>query len=213
MQRSVKTALAGVAVVGAVALATGAATPATARDDNSHALLVQLPDGALEQIEYTGPVIPQVTLSGSPAGAEMPLAAPGADQAFAAFERMAALMDQQAATMMQQVVQMPGFPAAVPGLPPGVSGYSVVTTVSNGHACTRSTEVRYTGRGLQPQTVSSLSGDCDGGSQTGTAPAGAPASSEPAARAHTIRVRYDAPALRHSLVRQAFYQRGQNRAD
>ena len=213
MQRSVKTALAGVAVAGALALAAGAATPATARDQDSHTLLVQLPNGAVEQIEYTGPIAPRVTLSGSPFGAEMALAAPGADPAFAAFERMAALMDQQAASMMQQAAQMPGLPDAMPGLPPGVSGYSVVTTVSNGHACTRSTEVRYTGHGLQPQTVSNLSGDCGAGSRAGTIPAGAPVVGEPAARPRTVRVRYDAPTLPHSLVRQAFYQRGQNPAD
>ena len=207
MQTFVKTTLAGVALAGAVALAAGAATPATARDGDSHTLLVQLPSGAVEQIEYTGPIAPRVMLSAAP----LEFSPRSDDPVFAAFERMTAMMDQQAASMLQQVAQMPAM--AGPGLPPGVSGYSVVTTISDGHACTRSTEVSYGGRGMQPQTVSNVSGDCGAGAQQGNGPAAMPVPGEPAARPHTIRVRYDAPVRHHPLVNEAFYQHGQYPAD
>ena len=208
MQRSLKTSFAGLALIGGLALGAVATAPAHARDEDTHMLLVQLPNGAVEQIEYTGPVVPRVVLAPAALGAM-----PGFDDdpAFAAFQRMAALMDQQAAAMLQQVAQTPALTGAIPGLPPGVSGYSMVTTISNGHACTRETEVRYGGRGMQPQTVSNVSGDCDGVEQprTHTVPADLPTPAEPAAPAsqpRTIRVKASTPTMAHGLVREAFYQ-------
>ena len=209
MQRSFKKSLAGLAVLGAVAVAAAMTAPAQARDEDTHTLLVQLPNGAVEQIEYTGPVAPRIVL-GPVAYAAVPGFGHGfsSDPAFAAFEHMAAMMDQQAAAMLQQVAQMPGLTSAMPELPPGVSGYSVVTTINNGHACTRETEVRYDGRGMQPQTVSNVSGDCGGMEQphTHTVPAELPAPAAPVSQPRTLRVRATTPAIDHGLVREAFYQ-------
>ena len=201
MRRLTKTILGGVAVAGAAVLAMGAATPASAGDGAAHTLLLQLLNGQVEQIEYIGPVAPRVTV-----------AAMDQDPVFAAFQQMAALMDQQAAAMLQQVAQMPA--GAMPNLPPGVSSYSVVTAVEGGHACTRSTEVRYDGRGLQPQTVSHLSGDCGALPEERTTPAELPAPAEPAPTPpQTIRVKYSAPKLNHALVHEAFYQHASTRTN
>ena len=199
MQTSLKAIVTGAVVAGAVALATGAANPAAARGDDTHTLLVQLPNGAIEQIEYTGPVAPRIVLT--------PSAARPAFNQFAAFDQIAALMDQQAAAMLQQVASMPGWNGAAPALPPGVSGTSTVITVSNGHACTRSTEVRYDGQAAQPHVVSNVSGDCGAGAALEqTVPAEQQAPAEPTVQPHTIRVKANGPALHHGLVQEAFYQ-------
>ncbi len=198
MRSSLKAILAGSVVAGAMALAVGAATPAVARDDDSHVLLVQLPGGAMEQIEYTGRVAPRLVLAPSPFAI---------DPTFAAFNRMAALMDRQAAGMLHQVAEMPGWNGALPALPPGVSGYSSVTTISDGRACTHTTEIRYDGRGMQPQTVSDVSGDCGAvTSPQRSVPVEQPASVGPTARLRTIRVKATLPSARRPLLQEAFYQ-------
>ena len=197
MRTSLKAIVTGVAMAGAVALATGTANPAVARDDDTHTLLVQLPNGAVQQIQYSGPVAPRLVLA--------PAAMDPAFEQFAAFDQMAALLDQQAAAMLQQVASMPGWNVAAQALPPGVSGTSTVITVSNGHACTRSTEVRYDGQAAQPHVVSKLSGDCGRAPQQAV-PAEQPAPAEPAAPPRTIRVKATSPVLHHGLVQEAFYQ-------
>ena len=203
MRIGVTTILTGTPLAGAAALAFAAATPATAEGGDAQTVLVQLPNGQIEQVDDAGPLAPQVMMA---TPAEMRAQALGMNPAFAAFQQMAAMMDQQAATMLQQVAQTPMMSAAMPNLPPGVSGYSVVTTISNGRACTRSTEIRYDGNGLQPRTVSNLSGDCGAGPDQPATPAELPPAAAPATRPHTIRVRYTRPALARPLVHEAFYQ-------
>ena len=202
LQSSLTAILTGTALAGAAALAFAAATPATAEGSDTHTLLVQLPNGQVEQIDYAGPVAPQVMMA---TPTDMHAQAFGMDPAFAAFQQMAAMMDQQAARMLQQVARTP-MSAAMPNLPPGVSGYSVVTTISNGRACTRSTEIRYDGNGLQPRTVSNLSGDCAAAPDQPATPAELPPAAAPATRPHTIRVKYTRPAAARPLLREAFYQ-------
>ena len=206
MRNPFKTAFAGTVLVAAVALAAGARTPAAAGDGQTHTMLVQLPNGAIEQIDYTGDVAPQIVLSPS----RVTFAAP--DPAFAAFERLSALMDRQADSMLQQVAQMPAWSGTMPNLPSGVSGYSVVTTISGNGACTRSTQVTYLGGNLKPQTVSNHSGNCGAEpdhSSDHSSPAETPVPrqpSEPASRPHTITVKAGGVSPYHRMVREAFYQ-------
>jgi hypothetical protein len=176
-----------VAGVAAIALA-GASGLALAQGSDSHVLTVQLPNGAVEQIRYTGDVPPQIIL------------APQAEQIgspFAMLERLSAEMDRQAAVMFQAMDTLAAQPfpgnlteAGMGGLPDGALSTSIVSTRSGSGVCSRSIEVTYTGHG-QPKVVSQTSGDC--GAQR-MVPAELPAVRPPAHPAGTIEVKAEGPA-------------------
>jgi hypothetical protein len=193
MRTSFLTILAGAAIAGSLALAAGAGTPAAARDGDTHTLFVQLPNGAVEQIEYTGDIAPRVVFPMMAPVASMP------DPAFAQMDRIMAMMDRQAASLMQQVTDMPAWSGRMPNLPPGTSGYSVVTTFTSNGACTRSTRVTYTGGDATPQTVSNVSGDCSAVPSRGTVPAEAPTPVQPRAP-HTIQVKANTQPQTYELA-------------
>jgi hypothetical protein len=178
--RIIQTALlAGVAAIACVGVAAMAASP----KPQTHVLTVQLPDGSVEQIQYTGDVTPQVVLApaGMPVGAFAPLAGTApADSPFAMLERMSAEMDRQMAEMMRnaRAIPMPDVPglgqvqqADLAKLPPGTQSYSFVSTINGGKACTRSVQITQ-GSDQKPRVVSQTSGDCAG--QAGAAPGPAP---------------------------------------
>ena len=158
----------------AVVLAIGAAVPAMAQSGQVHVLTVQLPGGALEQIQYIGDVPPHVVLVPTAAAAPL-MATPSAmpnpfamTNPFAMMQRISALMDQQAAAMMRQVQAMDAG-AAMPALPPGASGSSFASTMSGNGVCMRSVSITFNGGDAAPKMVSSTSGDC-GPSHGGGAP-------------------------------------------
>jgi len=176
-----------VAGVAAIALA-GASGLALAQGSDSHVLTVQLPDGAVEQIRYTGDVPPQIIL----APRAEPIGSP-----FAMLERLSAEMDRQAAVMFQAMDTLAAQPfpgtlteAGMRGLPGGGQTYSIVSTGSGSGVCSRSIEVTYTGHG-QPKVVSQTSGDCGAERPVPTA---LPAAQPPAHPAGTIEVKAEGPA-------------------
>nr|WP_294529403.1 hypothetical protein [uncultured Rhodopila sp.] len=147
MQLSRTVLLAGVAALGQA----GVASLAEAQTSTTHVMTVQLPNGAIEQIRYSGDVPPQIVLVPDAASFESP---------FAALEQMSALMNRQAEAMLRSARAMAMQPMSVS------AGSGV---------CMRSVQVTYTGNGEQPHVVSHTAGDC-GGSPGGSAlPAELPA--------------------------------------
>ena len=112
----------------AAAILAAAATPATAGSDDTHILTVRLPNGMVEQIQYTGDVAPRIVVSPVPVPvlAAVPMFDPAPEWAtpFAALARISALLDRQEAAMLQQAAQGPGKAGA---MPPGFTGFSMVS--------------------------------------------------------------------------------------
>jgi hypothetical protein len=174
--RTVRTALlAGVAALGLA----GFAGRAEAQIQPTHVLTVQLPDGEVARIHYTGNIPPAVILA--PAAMPMAFVAPPAfDTAppFAILDRMAAEMDRQAAAMLQEVQTLAAAPLPDPERliqaefgtpPPGGESYAAVMNVSGNGVCMRSVQITSSGNGSQPRVVTRVSGDCEG--KAGAAPA------------------------------------------
>nr|WP_294553837.1 hypothetical protein [uncultured Rhodopila sp.] len=171
--------LAGVAALGLA----GIAGLADAQTSNTHVMTVQLPNGAIEQIRYSGDVPPQIVLAPSAATFESP---------FAALEQMTAMMNRQAEAMLRSARAMAMQPMPVP-----------MTEAAFGQAapgpgvCMRSVQITYTGNGGPPHVVSRTAGDC--GSSGGSAvPAELPAPVAPVVPAHprTIEVKAGSPDQR-----------------
>lgn len=170
--------LAGVAALGLA----GIAGAADAQTSNTHVMMVQLPNGAIEQIRYSGDVPPQIVL--------VPAAAPFGSP-FAALEQMAALMNRQAEAMLQSARAM-----AMQPMPMTEAGFGHVQPGSG--VCMRSVQVTYNGNGEQPLVVSRTAGDC--GAMDAAVPAELPAPAAPVvpARPRTIEVKAASPD--HALV-------------
>ncbi|MDD3799679.1 MAG: hypothetical protein PHE36_10955 [Novosphingobium sp.] len=169
-------------IAGVVAMsAAGAAVAATA---HIHTMKVDLPDGSVAQIHYTGDVAPKVEVV--PAAADdavlaFPAAFAGPDEAaffapFARMDRIMAQMEQRHRAMLRQVAQMDAQAqnaaangAAAPAglvmagtLPAGTSVHYSFYSSSNGKdGCTRTVEWRSDGSDKQPQITRTSSGDCD----------------------------------------------------
>ncbi len=151
-------------LIAAATAACLAASPAAGA--GPHTLLVQLPDGAVEQIQYAGDIPPQVVLGPAPVVA--PMAAVAMDPFFPDFARLTALMDQQEAAMMRLAASAAAYPAAAfANLPAGTTTY--VATFSTDGACIKRTEITYAGNGAAPRLVSDTEGDCGPGHVTAPA--------------------------------------------
>lgn len=133
---------------GAIMLA-GFTSLAFAGSPEYHVMNVQLPDGRIQQIRYTGDMPPAVVIA--------PVESP-----FAAMDRMMAAMDRQ----MNAMMRLASMPLSAP-FPGGVAG--PVTVSAGSGICMRSVQVTYTGNG-QPQVVSQTSGDCGPASVPATLP-------------------------------------------
>jgi hypothetical protein len=162
------------ALIGAVVLAAaGLASAGAGELAKTHILTVSLPDGSIEQVRYAGDRPPQISFGQAPD----PFFSPGFDTVglnspFVALDRMSAEMDREAEALLNQTARWQasafGFPdtfAAVDsgGLAPGARSFSVVSTLSGGHVCTRSVEAYASPDGGQPRIVTRTSGDCGGG--------------------------------------------------
>lgn len=183
-------AIAGAAVAGVVA-------------DHTHVLTVALPDGSVEHIHYTGNVAPKVVVA--PVATSWDMLAPvaffdgGFDASpFAAFDRIAAVMDRQADDMMRHVAWLAAQPAGISmasarNLPAGAVSYSFVSTSSGNGTCNQSVQVTSFGADQQPKVVRQSSGDCSAMATNAPAPV---ARHEDAARpvAPLVPVKLDAPA-------------------
>ncbi len=162
------------ALIGAVVLAAAGLARAGAGElAKTHILTVRLPDGSIEQVRYAGDRPPQISFG----QALDPFFSPGfdpvgLDSPFVALDRMSAEMDREAQPLLNQTARwrVPafGFPdtfAAVESgrLAPGARSFSVVSTLSGGHVCTRSVEAYASPDGGQPRIVTRTSGDCGSG--------------------------------------------------
>jgi hypothetical protein len=166
--------------VGSVALIGAAA----AQDLSAHRIAVQLPSGAIEQIEYTGDLAPQITIappeSAAPAnGTEAALfRAPydsfagfgfGPNSPFAAMAQISAAMNREAASLMRQVDALAAQPMmAMPApividmarLPRGAEGYSFTATITPNGACRRTMTIIGARPGQQPRVIRRSEGSC-----------------------------------------------------
>jgi hypothetical protein len=176
-------------------------------------MTVQLPGGGTAQIQYTGDVPPQVTVSDAPVVAPMGFnpafaAMPsmfGADSPFAMFDRISAEMDRQMAAMWRRAevfsAQSPSqlTEAAMRNLPAGSQGYSFVSTLSGNAVCVQSTQITSAGNGAAPKVVSHSSGNCgpESSSRFGgaTGSANLPTSPVPAQRPDTLWIKSPAPTV------------------
>lgn len=177
MRLTRKAVLAGIASLAVAGAALAAEAP------RFHTMSINLPDGGVAQIRYSGDVPPTVTIDRAPSvGIADPIGLfAGFDPApFAALDRIAAEMDRQAATMLQQARYgaadgAAGFDLiAAGGLPAGAAGYSFVSQTTSDGNCTRSVEMTKAGPDAKPNIVSHERGDCGDG-------AAGPGSSAPAA--------------------------------
>jgi hypothetical protein len=164
-----------------------------------HEMVVRLPGGGVERIEYAGNVAPRVVVAPVPFG--MAWSAPDAfwpAPSFAAFDRLAADMDRQMDAMLRQARDLSAASfansqqlndAAFGNLPAGASSYTVVSSSIGNHSCTRTVETIVPANGGKAQTVSRQSGDCGGAAQHSSQRPNAP---EPMGT--TITYRTTAPA-------------------
>jgi hypothetical protein len=182
MRLTRKAVLAGIASLAVAGAALAAEAP------RFHTMTVNLPDGAVAHVRYSGDVAPTVTVDPAPARAFDSLGLfDGFDPApFAALDRIAAEMDRQAAVMLRQArvgaAGAPGFDLiAAGGLPASAAGYSFVSQTTSDGSCTRSVEMTKAGPNAKPNIVTHESGDCDNG---GAAPRpSAPGAPQPDASA------------------------------
>ncbi len=142
-----------VAGLAAVVLA-GASGLAAAQAPDTHVMTVRLPNGMIEQIQYSGDVPPQVVLAPQPIAIASPVEM---------LRRMSAEMDRAMAAMFQG---MPGMPGPMPG---GAQSYSVAAPFAGAGVCMQSVRVTYSGNGQHPVVERHSQGDCG------------PAAGEPAA--------------------------------
>lgn len=134
-----------------------------------HHMTIRLPDGVVEQIEYTGNVPPRVeivpvTTLDSGLG---PFWGAG-DPVFAQFQQIAAAMDREADAMLQQagamLAQSPGnamWRIDTRDLPPGTQSYSFSEVLGPNGMCSRSITIS-PGPNGRPHAVKHQSGDCGG---------------------------------------------------
>jgi hypothetical protein len=182
MRLTRKAAVAGLASFAVAGAALAADAP------RFHMMNVNLPDGAVAHVRYSGEVAPTVTVDPAPGPRwfDPASAFSGFDRApFAAFDRIAAEMDREAAAMLRQARRGGGTGEiagpdllAAGGFPAGAAGYSFVSETTSNGTCTRSVEVTRAAPTAKPHVVTSATGNCAGRS-AGQAPTAAQAATKP----------------------------------
>jgi hypothetical protein len=207
-------ALLGLTSVAAIALAVSTGLATAASPPPSHVLTIRLPDGQVEQIRYSGDVPPAIMIG--PGGAAMPGAVEpfAADPAFAALDRMEAMMGQQSAAMLREADAMAHaafagadrpIPAALDdimrhGMTPGEFSSAILVGDGAGNICTRSVTITAL-NGQAPHVVSHTSGNCGAAGGAAT-PAQMPdVTPPPANHAPLLRVRASGAHPYANLVR------------
>lgn len=157
-------------IAGAASLALAGAAIA-AKEAKMHVMSVQLPDGSIEQVKYSGDVAPQVVFTPVALAApeDMFAAAFGPDSPFAMMDRISAQMQRQSEAMLRQAAtlaqQQPtnGSPVTATSfgtMPAGSFHYTMISTSSGGQGCTQSVQITSMGEGKQPKVINTSSGDC-----------------------------------------------------
>jgi hypothetical protein len=198
-------------------LLAGVTSIALAGTVAAHTLTVQLPDGATEQINYSGDVAPQVTITpaqAAPATSQTMDWALGPQSPFALMQQIATQMDRNADAMMRQMQAIAVLPVAGPGqpipidmtkLPPGTQSYRFVSTLSPSGVCSRSTEIIAKGPGQKPQVIRHSSGNCGAAATGGTSTNIAAPDRAPAAQPAQPRIpRFQVKAINHPDYRSMF---------
>jgi hypothetical protein len=177
MRLTRKAVLAGIASLAVAGAALAAEAP------RFHTMTVNLPDGAVAHVRYTGDVAPTVTVDPAPAPRWFDPAGAFGDFAgfdpapFAALDRIASEMDRRAEAMLRQArfgardatggSGWPGLDLLAGGdLPAGAAGYSFVSQTTSNGRCTRSVEVTRAAPNAKPDVVTHESGNCQGSSAT-----------------------------------------------
>lgn len=159
---------------------------AIAAKEKMHVMSVQLPDGSIEQVHYSGDVAPKIVMV--PAAQITPAgffdSAFGPDSPFAMMDRISAQMNAQAEVMMRQAstlaAQQPATgnaPAALANMPAGSFHYVMTSTSSGSQDCTQTVQITSMGQGQQPKVINTSSGDCNvpkPGASTAALPNAAP---------------------------------------
>lgn len=183
-------------LAGVAAVAIGLSGGAMAQSATAHVMTVQLPDGGVAQIRYTGNIAPRVSFSEAPTPIDVFAPLPsvfgpslfGPGSPFAMLDRISAAMDGEAAAMLRQAEAMSAAArsgrltgTALGNLPPNGASYSFVSTMSGNGVCSQSIEVTRTGNGA-PHVVRHSSGNCGvlpGGAGIATLPAVTPPPTAP----------------------------------
>ena len=159
-----KTIIAGVA-------ALSLAGAAYAAEQHAKVMKVQLPDGSVEEIHYTGDVAPKVVFApvATVDPASMFEAAFGADSVFAQMEQMEAQMMAQHQAMMQQAAAMAaqapaaganGVQMTSAGETPAGASYTYISTSTTQNGCTQTIEISSKAGDKASQVHKTSAGDC-----------------------------------------------------
>jgi len=168
--RFVRTAI--IAASASLALAGAALAAQDAGQEKGGTMLVALPDGTVQHIDYPGTAAPRLVLVPVAAPADLFDAAFGAASPFAEMDRISAMMEAQSRAMFRQAAAMQ---ARMPtdsgkgvvmtnaqGQPVGVMHYSVVSSTTSADGCTRT--VSYSSDGAnaagEPRMIRTSSGSC-----------------------------------------------------
>ena len=179
----------------ASALLAGAALAA---HDESKTMLVALPDGSVQHIQYRGDVAPRLVILPAAQSVSLLGAAFGPGSPFAEMERISAAMDAQAAAMMRQAATLQApVPAAqgkgvtmtnAQGEPVGVMHYSYVSSTTSADGCTQT--VSYSSDDAaasgEPRIIRTSSGDCGAGANPVGRPGAVTPTAAPAKPAPTV---------------------------
>lgn len=154
---------------------------ARAESPNTHTLTIHLPDGAVEEVRYSGDVPPEIYLRRGPAFGAPPFlySAFGPDSPFAMLDRISQEMDRRAARLLEEAEAITArlkppragefigelIEAHAQSLPAGVQSYSFVSSFSGNGVCARSVEITSMGEGKEPRVVSRSYGQCAGAPQ------------------------------------------------
>lgn len=134
-------------ILGAGALALAGTAALAASGSNVHTMSVNLPDGGVANIEYTGNVAPKVDIRAGVPGDLAAFAPGGAFAGFPDFARIDAAMDRQMNEMLRQARAMMATPSAsmpfeanFAAVPSGNPGW-FISAGKGGNFCERSVEV------------------------------------------------------------------------
>ena len=157
--------LAGAVIAGVTGLALAAG--GTPQKNAVHEMTVQMPNGGIAHIRYTGDMAPKLNFV---QGAQSPFAAVafGGPSPFAEIERMHALMNRQMAAMIVQARLMQQSTMSDPLYRASLSGGGKGTNIAStgGSFCLRSVQITATPSGGAPKVVSHTEGNCGEAKQT-----------------------------------------------
>lgn len=166
------------AVLAGVAVLCVAGTAIAAKHDK-HVLTINLPDGSVERIDYTGDVAPTVRIAPNASAALAGYVDRSDAAPFAMLDRFFEEMDQRSSAMMRDVQANPVAsreagsqvdPPSIGALPAGTMTYQSVSTSDGTHSCTQTRQVTSQGPNQKPKIISSSTGDCSVGTRSaGTA--------------------------------------------